>query len=144
MDGFMSILIFFKILFFADTVLLTPNPIDIINEYEIKLEKPISAITSGAYIMIDVSNMTSKLENIYPDIYNVLPPNSIMVYLYTTQGDRVALHYIKGFSGSGTNNWIHLYAKKDMIRTNVYYNKVLINSKIPLNNIEVSWRNCTM
>jgi hypothetical protein len=45
---------FFLSLFFAKMVLLTQSPIDIGKDWiDVKLEKPISAITQGATVNID-------------------------------------------------------------------------------------------
>jgi len=47
---------FFLILFFAKSIVVTPEPIDIVDSVSLKFAEPVSAITSGAHIRIDVTD----------------------------------------------------------------------------------------
>jgi hypothetical protein len=65
---------FFLILFFAKSVVITPEPVDIASIVTFDLPEPVSAITSGAHVRIDVSESL-------PSDLDVSDPVAVLEYL---------------------------------------------------------------
>lgn len=137
---------FLRVLLFSNIILLTPYPVDINAHSVIELEQPIVAITSGASLNIDVSNM---LEN--PKPYNLewrthldhmFPPKSMSAKLVTSGGEMVSLVY-EGYS-SYNGESVRLILEGENIPTNVKFTKVIIETEIPLQDVLVYWRNFAM
>ena len=54
---------FFLILFFSKSILLTPTPVTLEGIVSLVPEEPISAITTGASVEIDISSIIVKGQN---------------------------------------------------------------------------------
>lgn len=139
MDGFTSILIFFKILFFGETILLTPIPIDVVHRYKLHLKEPISALTSGAHFRISILNKNKDYS--YPKIYDTVPPQSITIELYDINDTKTIFKFERGVYGSKNEQGILLYSKNIDLSKNYKYNKLILYTTVELKDIKIKWSN---
>lgn len=139
---------FFLMLFFANTTELTSVPI-VINPstpgYEIVLEAPISAITDGASLRIDVSEMlTDKnfkdIPKMRENIAGIFSENSIRGKLIGESGS-VDFNFTGNTAIGADEVLLGLYSTTGSLRTNVEYDRVVINTNITLENIRIYWKN---
>lgn len=136
---------FFLILFFAKSVLITPEPVDIINSTTFTFGEPISAITSGAHVRIDVSRSVGAEVDL-ADIVGVLehldqnfPNGSVTATLTTASGKTKILDVCSG-STNGKNAELILSSSSG-IPTQTGFIKLQIDSSIDLLGVTVKWRN---
>ena len=92
----------FRILFFAKTTLLTPNPVDIHGRLDLNLPEPLEAITSGAELEIDVTSIISMSRGedilaVRKKIVDKFSNSSIQAHLLGDNNVDVVLHFA-GFS----------------------------------------------
>ena len=137
---------FIFILLFSKTVLLTPEFVDVnSNEkgYEISLDKSINAISSGASIQIDITEMVP--ESVKGDIIktrksvsNIFTDGSIEAILSTDIGD-INLRYEGGILIRNAGVRLAIYSAK--IPTYTDFNMVTIKTDVNLKNIKVYWKN---
>lgn len=136
---------FLIILLFAKIVLLTPEPVNIkANEkYIIKLEKPISAITDGASIQIDITDMF--LHNDKADLIELrklikkrFPRGSIQVKLMN-QNKNITLNY-DGMSAINAKNIRLLLNGNDVVKGDEF-DRVDLKSDYQLQKIKIYWKN---
>lgn len=139
---------FFLILFFSKTVLLTPVPVDISGEMVIHTNELLEAITPGANIQIDVSDFTGRASlrekgiiELRKSLRGKIPEGSVKAMLHSTQGERISLEDA-GFAISSDGARIILAAPSG-IPTNIFFNKVVITSRVDLRGVRVVWRNYT-
>lgn len=138
---------FLLILFFANTILLTPAPINIFGEVEIQLENPIEAITSGASIQIDITDLSGLGKHLgivekRKWIALNFPENSIEAKLVTSNSEEVILVYKGASLINNRQVLLSLYAVVEM-PTGVKFSKLAISSKINISGVKVYWRNFT-
>jgi len=143
MENFLT---FLKLLIFSKTVLITPNAIDIEKEYTILLNKPISAITKGASLQIDVSGMLSKHKDIdvISSRYIVkkeIEVENIKIYLYSNKLDEAILLKYQGISWGGKNNIRIIFGDVENIKTDISFQKIKIETVQPLKKIKIYWVN---
>lgn len=137
---------FFLILFFAKSILLTPDPVDFRDRIELTPGEPIEAITSGAGIEIDVSSMVSRGPDddflvLREKILERFPPGTIRGTLVGSEAPDVVLSY-QGHSSIGEDEVVLLLnADESGIPTGVPYSKVIIVSDIELQGISIVWKN---
>ena len=137
---------FFLILFFSKTVLLTPTPISIENEWiEINPSESFSAITGGAAIYLDVSNYIPNnlgLNEQFDAVKGKFPDGSIRGVIIAENGKEFNIQN-KGSS----------HAKHDVrlimdygapMPTDIEYTKLMLESDIPMEGISVYWKNFKM
>ncbi len=134
------------ILFFSKVVLLTPNFIDINKgeDYIIKLNKPINAITTGASIMIDVTKMIPNADKL--DIFQardivkkMFPKGSIEVLLIAKKKEIK----LEELGSSFNKNNIRLILSTKSVPTDIDFTSVIIKSDVDLKDVKVYWRNYT-
>ena len=135
----------FLIVFFGKVILLTPNPIDIDRSIELFLDKPITAITSGASILIDISSMVSDKEresarNSDKELIAMFPPESIVAKLIGNDDYEVMLKFNGGFQVGNDTIELILHAESG-IPAGIEFNKVHIQSTIELSSVKVFWKN---
>lgn len=142
----------FLILFFSKFILITPQPIDINDTIELNTSEPISAITSGAHITVDVSSMIQRNENEDLSEYHnrhltKFPKNSIKAILENKHGDKVALIYKGAHSHSGDNQnekiKLLLFAEEG-VPNDKEFTMIKITSEVNLKNVLVTWVNFDM
>jgi hypothetical protein len=138
---------FLLILFFSKTLLLTPNPIDINGSVEIHPSEPLKAITEGASLQLDVSSAIGigsiKDEGILKLKERVLekfPSGKVHAQLITADNKSVSLEYEGNYSYRDHSIWLTL-AGQPGVPTDLKFNKVRIESEIPLQGVKVLWKN---
>lgn len=136
---------FFLILFFAESVLLTPEPVDIEGEVTLQLAEPVSAITSGANVRIDVTGNiadTVDLSNavaVLDYLAEQYPDGSVTATLMTDNGNRALLERVSG-STSGEKAEL-VVSSSSGVQTGVDFSEVEIASTTPLRAVTVTWQN---
>lgn len=133
-----NIITFFKLLFFLETALLTPAPIDIGNEWvSISTAEPLQAITGGAAIYIDVTKYVKPLD--FEGVSKQYPDGTIEGKLVQKDGNIIPLLH----SGSShSNNEVRLIVSgTQSIPTSVDFIEVKLRSKLPLQSVKVYWKN---
>jgi hypothetical protein len=136
---------FFLILFFAQSIAITAEPIDIKNSVSFRLADPVSAITSGAHVRIDVTNsLTGTID--FSDIVSVLdylkvqfPSGSVIAILTTATGEEMVLDNVSG-SSNGEIAELVLSSSSGML-TDVDFSELTIQSLTRLNDVTVTWQN---
>ena len=136
---------FLQILFFAKSLLLTPEPVDIEGEVTLQLAEPISAITSGAHVRIDVtgsipssvdlSNVVAVLDYLaerYPD-------GSVTATLITRSGEQAILERVSGSTGGERVELI--VSSSSGTETDVDFSEMKIVTTTPLRGVTVTWQN---
>jgi hypothetical protein len=139
-----NIITFFKLLFFSKVVLLTPHPVNIDSKYSLVLNEPINAITHGAVLEIDVSNMFQSrnitLINVSEIVMKNIPPNSVKAYLHTDKIDKtISLFFNRGISWSGNNEIRIILSNPEKMKTDVDFQKIKIETKVPLEQVKIYW-----
>jgi hypothetical protein len=136
--------IFFLILIFGKTVILTPTPITIgAEEINIPVNESISAITTGATLQIDVTAMFEpesrlNLIQVRQDAKKLFPKGTIVASLSNGKNSDIKLTYQGGILVN--NNSVHLSLGGD-IPTETEWNKITIKSDVELLNVTVRWVN---
>lgn len=133
-------------------VLLTQSPVDIGKDWiDVKLEKPISAITQGATVNIGLassrsfSNEIKAQENIF-EYLGKLYPDGIIEAVLTTKDNQTFLLSNTGFltSGYGESENIEVLIKltsQPQIPTDKKFTSLRIRSQRKLEQVKVFWRN---
>jgi hypothetical protein len=137
---------FLFILLFSKTVLLTPDFITIDNfsdGYKVALNKPISAITSGASIQIDVSKMDLlSIKRSITETRNIVakefPVRSVKVTL-KGEGEKVQLIYQGAILAN--NDGVRLVLSSDKIPIDVNFNEVIVRTNVELQRVKIYWKN---
>lgn len=137
-------------MFFSETVLITNTPIDIINNQKIVLKKPLNAITSGAHIKIEITNMFKKelekvfslehLKNMKLKIEKTINPKNIKILLYTKENKKINLLLEKGYLEINKNSISILFTNSEAILEKKFYT-IEINTSILLKKVNISWIN---
>jgi predicted transcriptional regulator len=137
---------FIIILFFSKTILLTPSAINIDKgeKYVINLNESISAITTGANIQIDVSNMIIKdtlkinlieTRRIVSDMFDKGSIQAVLI----SENDKIMLTY-QGENFINEKN-IRLVLSANKVPIGVDFSAIEITSDVKLEQIEVFWKN---
>jgi len=78
---------FFLLLFFSKSVLLTSSPVNLGASWtEIELKKPISAITGGASLQVDVTKQVGYTTD-FEALMKIIPDGTITAELIPEKGD---------------------------------------------------------
>lgn len=136
---------FFRILFFAKTVLLTPDPINVLGDIDLRPSEPLTAITTGASIEIDVSSMIKKpqqegIVEFRRRVAEAFPPGSINAKLLGKDNRQVTLWYDGGVAFAKDAIFLGLYAG-DGVPIDAEFDRVKLTSRVQLKSVRVSWRN---
>ncbi len=140
---------FLLILFFSKTILLTPEFIDVdtnMSGFEMSLSEPVSAITQGASIQIDVSEMLMKdgennIIEIRNRVRNHFPENSVEVELI---GEQVEINLTYQGGVSTNKDSVRLVFSNNEMPTGVDFNRIVIKTNVGLSRVKIYWRNYTM
>ncbi len=85
-----DIITLFKLIFFLKTILLTPSPINISNEWvSIKPSEPLEAITGGAAIHIDITQFVKPFQ--FDEVSKKFPNGGIEGKLIQQNGKEILL-----------------------------------------------------
>lgn len=137
---------FLRILFFAKTVLLTPEPINLLGDVELRPREPLTAITAGASIEIDVSSMITKprqesVEDFYRRAEAMFPSGAAEAKLLTKDKREVVLNYDqRGIAFSNDTVFLVLSADGG-VPTDIEFEIVRLTSRIELQSVKVTWKN---
>ncbi|WP_198411339.1 hypothetical protein [Marinimicrobium alkaliphilum] len=131
---------------FGTTVLLTPEPMDIVDGgIEIDLDKPISAITSGAALYLDVSSMRP------PEVNDILETRSwvdetfssgfVSVNLFSASGkEDLELSY-RGSSSWGKEVVYLMLTARSGVPVGVEYDRLTLKTDIDIHDVRIIWKN---
>ena len=136
---------FIKLLIFSKTILLTPSPIDLHGEVVIVPEQPLTAISAGAHLTVDVTAIFGGPEafwKIEEERQKKIPDGTLEARLFTEDGESVLLTY-NGLSSSKDKLLAKLFAE-DGVSTEVEFVKVVVNSKVPLHDVRITWENASL
>lgn len=132
---------FFLILFFGRSIFLTPEPLTIGETWvELTPKKPLTAITSGAAIYVDVTQETG-----YVPITGrqIIPKNSVIAELIPESGTPITIS--NHWSAHSTDE-VHLILGPDdgRLPTGIKFKAVKIRSMKPIRGAKVIWKNYTL
>ncbi len=137
---------FFRILLFSKVVLLTQEPLDLSKSVELKLNEPISAITTGAHFNIDISSYflkEKKISDFRKNVIEAFPPGSIRAVLTNPSGLTVSFTY-RGYTGFSEQEKFLILEADNTIPIDKKFTKLTIESDLPLKGVKVFWRNYTL
>lgn len=136
---------FIKILIFSKTVLLTTNPVAFVGEYEIHPEQPVTAITSGASLQIDLSDHASGISIREKGILEarkllreLVPEGGVEAMLYGEENSVLLDDTNFSLSNDGATL---ILSSKEGVPVDVEFQTIRISSRIELRNIEIYWKN---
>lgn len=133
-----NIVTLFKMLFFLKTVLITPTPIDIGNEWvTIKPSESLEAITGGAAIYIDVTKYAKPLD--FDGVGNKFPPGTVEGKLI--HKDKTETQLISSGSSHSNTDVRLIVSSAQPVPTDAEFIEVKLKSKIPLQSVNVYWKN---
>lgn len=138
----MEILTLLKIILFSGSTVITPVPIDIGREpILIEFEKPISAITKGASVNIDVTPHISSqtVSDGFKEIGNTFPSGCVIATLRSKQGEIITLSKSSGRWG-GKKKMLNLSSESGT-PTGIKYVDMQISSCVEINNTVITWYN---
>lgn len=138
-------MMFLRILFFSRVVLLTPMPINLFGEVELNPQEPLTAITRGACIQINVSSIITKSKQIgvlefERRMEELFPAGSIEAILIGKDTRPLTLFYDGNFAYSKNEVFLTLHADGG-VPTDVEFDRIIITSNIELKSVLVSWKN---
>jgi len=136
------VLNFFKVLIFGTWVTLTPEPVDLVPPaLEIVLEDPISALTPGAHLRIDVSqhitgtDVISKLDR----AKEFMAPKCLTAELFSTEGKVYLLDHLYQSVDKETTE---LVLTRDVgVPADTDFVKVVVESCKPVSEVIIKWSN---
>lgn len=136
---------FFLILFFAKTISLTPEPVDLIGEMELQPKEPLKAITSGASIQIDVSSTITwggdeGIVELRQRLAKMFPANSIKAKLIGNSNQEVVFTYKGNHLFNRDSVTLSLYSDNG-VPTDMEFRRVIITSNIELKGVYIFWKN---
>ena len=130
---------FFLLLFFSKTLLLTPDPINLSQDWmQIVPQRPLTAITSGATIIIDITSIVGEEKNI-ATLERTFPRGTVEAKLIRDDGTEVTLH--DGFFAYSEHQCWILLSGDGPVPTSVRFVKVLVRGSPILRGVKVSWKN---
>ncbi|MEZ9370852.1 hypothetical protein AB4140_18800 [Shewanella sp. 10N.286.51.B2] len=143
MDTLEGIWTLLKMLLFSSQTVINPTPININQSITtIKLDKPISAINSGANIQVDVTHIVGKYENVVAGldkISEVYPKGCIKGQLITADGTVVLLNETGGAVGQD-NSYVIFHTFKPL-PTDIEFSTIKVSSCNPIPKATLVWRN---
>ena len=134
------------ILIFGKSILLTPEYIDIEDNIALELNVNVSAITSGAYIQIDVTRNIkyqkgSDISEFRKQVQKLYPPNTIEGILIENGGNMTALKYGDQNIMFNENETLLTLNSEEGVSIEKEFIKVKILSEIEIKNALITWVN---
>ena len=136
---------FLKVLIFGTWVSLTPEPVDLVPPaLEIVLEDPISALTPGAHLRIDISqhitgtDVISKLDQ----AKEFMASECLTAELFSAEGKVYSLDYLYQSTGKDTTELV--LARDGGVPVDTDFVKVVIESCKPVSEVVIKWSNFKM
>jgi hypothetical protein len=136
---------FFLILFFAKSVMLSDAPGDILGEVDLSPDEPVSAITSGAHLRLD---LTEQLKGridladsvaVLAHLERMYPQGTVSGRLLALDGQEFLLDRSSGAT-DGKSAELLLSASSGL-PTGLDFSRVWVTSSIPLYGVTVTWQN---
>ncbi|TJZ63855.1 hypothetical protein [Chitiniphilus eburneus] len=140
----------FMMIFFGGSFLLTSSEIDVRPGVvvEVTPKKPLEAITSGAYVSIDVSKMLMRegddLFSLRKKIEKTFPSQSVVIDLVAEDGSDVSFVFNGGSSISGDSASLILRPENETVPLSTKYKKILIRSSVLLAKVKIFWHNYSL
>lgn len=132
------------VLLFSNIIQLNNAPIDISKELEIKLKKPISALTFGASVEIDITQMLDKKTIKSLDILLLktviekkFPQGSVRAILQNNK-QSIVLQHNGGMIIDNGSVRLRLYGD---VPTSVDFNNLKILTDVELKQVYIFWKN---
>ena len=137
---------FLLILIFGKSILLTPHHIDIKNEIVFELTESISAITSGAYIEIDVTkniqySKKSDISQFRKRVQDLYPPKTIEAILVEKDGFETKLRYMDQNIMFNDQETLLTLTSEEGFSIDKEFVKIQILSEREIKNALITWIN---
>jgi hypothetical protein len=136
----------FLILLFSEWVQLTPIPVDLWGISTFAPEDPVSAITPGAAVHIDLAESVPEaairsagLRESIDLLRRRIPLESVQGFLLTDAGEQIQLDQ-KSFSPENDKAWLVLGSKAG-VPTGVDFVEVTVTSSTQIHDALVYWKN---
>jgi len=130
-------------LFLGGITVLTPQPIDIGATWvRIDATKPLSAITSGAALQLDITALVPPPANLIDRMATadrLFPRGCVHARLVTSTGSEVALSNA-GAAASDTNTYLIVDASSG-VPTGIKFPTVIISATCSMKKVTLSWQN---
>lgn len=141
-----NMLEFLRIILFANTVILTPNFIDLEpGRYEIELVEPISAITESAALYIDVSSMipvdVKAISGARRWVSRAFPEGFVRAVLVDSSSDKELLLDFEGNTTWSDGNVKLILSSSSGVPTKIKYDKIVLETDVALRNVLLIWKN---
>ncbi len=147
-----NFLMFLKILFLGKTILLTPSPVDLSNQWlELTPNITIEAVTSGASLGIQISpndpllNNVKNSKDVFGKLKEAIPIGTLVAKLIDLNGHEILLSHsyfsISDFSFSREDSVRILVTSAKSIPTDLKFNKIKIMSSIEIKDVKIYWKN---
>lgn len=139
---------FLMMLFFGRTTELTQSPVDISPpslSFEMELDKTIKALTEGASLRIEVTQMIKErnprsISKDREEVEKLFPDRSVRATL-VGESSTHELVFTGNTSIGNEDVAISLHSTTYPISTNVEYDKVIIDTDVPMENVRIFWSN---
>lgn len=126
-------------LFFSKLILLTPQPVDLGREWsDVKLTAPISAITPGASLLVDVTRVPG-VQRDFATLERMFPKGTVEAQLFLNNGSAINLQSSGGVALS--KNSVELLVHSSDIPVNADFTRLRVRSNIDLKQVRISWQN---
>lgn len=130
---------FFAILFLSKIVLLTPQPIFLGTQWrEVKLAEPLSAVTRGAVMFVDVTNVPGATRD-FRVIDQMFPAGTVEAELFEKGGGSIVLRSSGGAALS--KSAIELLVYNTATPVGVEFTRLRVRSNRDLKNVQIRWQN---
>lgn len=130
---------FFAILFFSKIVLLTPEPINIGAQWaEVRLSEPLSAVTQGAVLFVDVTNIAGMTRD-FGALERMFPAGTIEAELFKRNGGSIVLRSSGGAALS--KSAVELLMYNTRMPVDVEFVRLRIRSDRDLKGVSLRWQN---
>jgi hypothetical protein len=137
---------FIKMLLFAKSVLLTPEPINIeVGRLDIQLKEPISAVTTGAALYIDVYSMlpidSRGIHSARSWLSQEVCEGCIQAILHEQFGTEEVTLRFDGSSSWGDGRFFLILSADEGIPLKTKYHKIVLETEVGLEGVVMVWRN---
>lgn len=136
---------FFLILFFAKSVMLSDAPMDLLGEADLSPDEPVSAITSGAHLRLDLTEQVkgrvdlSDSAGVLAYVERIFPKGTVSGRLVSADGREFPLD--RSSAATDGESVELLLSAKGGLPTGVDFTTVTVTSIIPLYRVTVTWQN---
>lgn len=134
------------ILLFGSFVSLSDQPMNLTaGTHDVPLKKPLSAITSGAALYIDVTSMVPKdeltIEGSRRWVERSVEPGCLKAALQTNGETTVPLEFRGGFSSAPDSLHLILPGPGSSVPVRQEFNKLTVSNCMPLWQVRLYWAN---